>query len=785
MADSPTPDPGLDCNIKVYKILANGSMQAVDKAVSLLEGLENDGKPGVGLLCLVEGLSESTITELRKLLPSLPDAFISAHLCDNLAQIDSALDDDHLFLAKWSRAAAQPKEAWLHEKKLRTSNSPFNVDDANPAASRLDHKRYDHITEPFRSYNPIREFDIGVPYQPNIEGGHSRTTTSVLDESCREKDIEGQHNASQVDERSTVAEPALKTKICVQDMFTHAAQECISFYHESLGDMLIGILIFDQPRQYRITEVHYNLMTGGEVESKPGSPEHAFQDDSSYPDRFISNSRLANMAPPVDKIVEAVIDTIVAIVLEDQRKLLASISKALDEIELSMGKDVNSPKNWRDFPPGWRNHLFHQSETIGYFLSRSPESNTASPPTSHTPRRDRALKQAEKQLEATMARLEGTYQVLMSSMSILESEKAIEQAEVVTRLTNLAFFFIPLTFVSGLFGMNLNEFDKQLTVAMWVGISLGVTAAAYFIRFRRPLAIAAYQTPQTIRSMRWDMLVARMRRWTQVIRSLSRDLASVVFFAVVGVAVWLAATLPATDEAKIGITASLQLLTQLLWTKGLTFENFRLQRLQRVVKAALFAGIGVAIWAISTSALPVDARIGLALVVVRLRVLGTSTWFNSIQSSQNDSSTWIDFHDNCRIRLPVHPLWFDAARAILCSALGVALWKLFTSPLSDAAKVGVAVGVMPVPIAVLGLPFVVSESVRRSDWRNLLMAMAVITIRGVVAYLPIQAVVIWKISTATTLSVSTKLGVGVTFNFGFYVLIFLLGAAGRESESAS
>jgi len=54
-----------------------------------------------------------------------------------------------------------------------------------------------------------------------------------------------------------------------------------------------------------------------------------------------------------------------------------------------------------------------------------------------------------------MQRVKGTYQAFMSAMSILENERAIAQAEVVTRLTNLAFFFIPLSFVAGVFGMNI------------------------------------------------------------------------------------------------------------------------------------------------------------------------------------------------------------------------------------------------------------------------------------------------------------------------------------------
>lgn len=50
---------------------------------------------------------------------------------------------------------------------------------------------------------------------------------------------------------------------------------------------------------------------------------------------------------------------------------------------------------------------------------------------------------------------ESTFTMLMATMSLMESEKAINEAEEVTKLTELAFFFIPLTFVAGIYGMNL------------------------------------------------------------------------------------------------------------------------------------------------------------------------------------------------------------------------------------------------------------------------------------------------------------------------------------------
>jgi Mg2+ and Co2+ transporter CorA len=50
---------------------------------------------------------------------------------------------------------------------------------------------------------------------------------------------------------------------------------------------------------------------------------------------------------------------------------------------------------------------------------------------------------------------------LLSTMSILESQKSIEQSQQVNKLTKLAFFYIPLSFISSVFGMNVMELETN------------------------------------------------------------------------------------------------------------------------------------------------------------------------------------------------------------------------------------------------------------------------------------------------------------------------------------
>lgn len=58
-------------------------------------------------------------------------------------------------------------------------------------------------------------------------------------------------------------------------------------------------------------------------------------------------------------------------------------------------------------------------------------------------------------IENSKDRVERLSNALVSTMSILESKKAISEAESISRLTELAFFFIPLSFTTSIFGMQI------------------------------------------------------------------------------------------------------------------------------------------------------------------------------------------------------------------------------------------------------------------------------------------------------------------------------------------
>ena len=79
-------------------------------------------------------------------------------------------------------------------------------------------------------------------------------------------------------------------------------------------------------------------------------------------------------------------------------------------------------------------------------------------------------------------RTERTFAAIMSSMSIVESQRAISQAESVSRVTELAFIFIPLSFAASIFGMDIPGWSENYTPTLWVAISVGLVTGAYLLR---------------------------------------------------------------------------------------------------------------------------------------------------------------------------------------------------------------------------------------------------------------------------------------------------------------
>jgi Mg2+ and Co2+ transporter CorA len=200
--------------------------------------------------------------------------------------------------------------------------------------------------------------------------------------------------------------------------------------------------------------MQYNLWG---VEGK-GSTEvvDCFVDDLDRRKRFMKDLQTCEQKSNLSSLKSTIEKLIIQTIFNDSITILASLNDALDEIDLSMSQDDilrRSLREWRNNFGCWRTGLQHQSASLMY-IRRVLAQHTVDA-TSTKSNGAIELADVDGGLAAVQKRVDATFQVLMSTMSIIESQKAIAQAETVSKLTYLAFFFIPPTFVTGIFGMNI------------------------------------------------------------------------------------------------------------------------------------------------------------------------------------------------------------------------------------------------------------------------------------------------------------------------------------------
>ena len=222
-------------------------------------------------------------------------------------------------------------------------------------------------------------------------------------------------------------------------------------------------MLFDPPRFHNVTEKKYEFWSDSDGPDETRTT-NVFVDHSRCRDRFLgklqrwcSDSRLGG------DVLSATKEILLEMILEDERRVVSTINEGLDHIELSLSQDSilsREVDTWRDRLGRWRNLLFHTKNSIrdlGSQFEAIPQCPNAKVEKSGLwPSLPTRLRNLERDLDSTSLRLDSTFQVFMSTMSIVESARAIKEAETVTKLTHLAFFFVPLGLVTSAFGMNIN-----------------------------------------------------------------------------------------------------------------------------------------------------------------------------------------------------------------------------------------------------------------------------------------------------------------------------------------
>jgi hypothetical protein len=94
------------------------------------------------------------------------------------------------------------------------------------------------------------------------------------------------------------------------------------------------------------------------------------------------------------------------------------------------------------------------------------------------------------QIDAIIEKCEKSYAALRADMALIESKRAIDQAESVGKLSELGFVFLPVSCVAALFSMQVKPLSKP--VSLYVFVTAAVSTVGIILLFRLTIRSTAW-----------------------------------------------------------------------------------------------------------------------------------------------------------------------------------------------------------------------------------------------------------------------------------------------------
>jgi hypothetical protein len=181
------------------------------------------------------------------------------------------------------------------------------------------------------------------------------------------------------------------------------------------------------------------------------------------------------------------LDLLAEIIQRDSLEALRLMDGVLNKIGHEILDDTMLQEKllpWRHLILQFDRELRQLGESLGRFTTfiNSGETNGLDS-TDNIAGVDQQLQNVLDKLSTLQKRTSVAYKSLMSNMSIFESKRGIAEAESVAKLTELAFLFIPLTFASSIFSMQIAELDaSKPPLSIFLAVSFGLLSFSYGIR---------------------------------------------------------------------------------------------------------------------------------------------------------------------------------------------------------------------------------------------------------------------------------------------------------------
>lgn len=150
--------------------------------------------------------------------------------------------------------------------------------------------------------------------------------------------------------------------------------------------------------------------------------------------------------------------------------------------------------HWRSILNRYRYELSRLSRRLSNFsrfihtriesrsdLDRRPHLDPLAHPFDTNPSRA-LVDDAMREVKETLEEIDGLYNALRAEMSIADSRRSIAEAESVSKLTELAFLFIPLTFAASIFSMQIQQLQSTVPLSYFVATSVILLFLSYSMR---------------------------------------------------------------------------------------------------------------------------------------------------------------------------------------------------------------------------------------------------------------------------------------------------------------
>jgi hypothetical protein len=162
------------------------------------------------------------------------------------------------------------------------------------------------------------------------------------------------------------------------------------------------------------------------------------------------------------------------------------------------------------------------------------------------------LKDLCEHFENTIQDLKETSKAVTGTLQFIESHRAILEAESITRLTELAFLFIPLSFAASLFSMQIEQLASPVPVSHFVAFALLLSASTYTLRVITRSTWVHQQKHDILASVRTHSSLAP-----------SAPISNSAFFA------WLFAWVTPAKRVILFVVCFLTPLLTVIWTRQL------------------------------------------------------------------------------------------------------------------------------------------------------------------------------------------------------------------------